>query len=459
MKRLIFPFFLFVTAIVRSGAQDTSNVLNGRLFEAIFAQKLDSVVYYLDKGADVNAKNIYGITPLLYAVDMGNYDLAKLLIDRGADVNYLPPYDPPAIAGAIIHNRDTILKLLLESGADPDLKDKFGYTPLAYAIYFGNYYAADLLLFYGANPDLRFNTWAPLDLACYYDDTLLVNMLLYYGVNVNTSDSAGFTPLHICAQQDAGNSAGILLRNRANINAVNSEKVTPVSMAVYTRSNRVLDTLMPYRPDLNVKVLDRYYPSAVAVLVQNYRGKRILGKYEKVKYSPVFNYTVGLATLVNYQDVFAGMQFGFKELVWNVDFNVGLIGRLTPCRVVFQTGDNTYIQLWEKRMFFYGELVKNFYVASVKKSNLYLRTGAKLAYTYASYRGSLMKSTDLFARPKAGFAFDASNFIFTFDLEYYKLDGINHFPGYLNFGVIFRISPYTLNLTQKRFYLRNEPVF
>ena len=39
------------------------------------------------KGADVNAKNDFGVTPLHYAADYGQREIIDLLITKGADVN------------------------------------------------------------------------------------------------------------------------------------------------------------------------------------------------------------------------------------------------------------------------------------------------------------------------------------------------------------------------------------
>lgn len=39
-------------------------------------------------GMDVETKLEFGWTPLMFAVNMANYDLAKLLLDRGASANF-----------------------------------------------------------------------------------------------------------------------------------------------------------------------------------------------------------------------------------------------------------------------------------------------------------------------------------------------------------------------------------
>lgn len=39
-------------------------------------------------GMDVETRLAFGWTPLMYAVSVANYDLAKLLLDKGASANF-----------------------------------------------------------------------------------------------------------------------------------------------------------------------------------------------------------------------------------------------------------------------------------------------------------------------------------------------------------------------------------
>jgi ankyrin repeat protein len=54
---------------------------------ASIAGDLDVVKAVLGKGADVNAKDHDGSTPLIYAAELGHLDLLKVLLANGADVN------------------------------------------------------------------------------------------------------------------------------------------------------------------------------------------------------------------------------------------------------------------------------------------------------------------------------------------------------------------------------------
>lgn len=74
----------------------------------------------LDEGADVNARDDFGNTPLLLALDRGKTKVAKLLIDRGADVNVMNKKGWTALMLAAVGGYTDMAKILIEKGADVD---------------------------------------------------------------------------------------------------------------------------------------------------------------------------------------------------------------------------------------------------------------------------------------------------------------------------------------------------
>jgi hypothetical protein len=50
------------------------------------AERLETVKLFVELGADVNAADDYGITPLMVAGNMGDVSVIQFLIDRGADL-------------------------------------------------------------------------------------------------------------------------------------------------------------------------------------------------------------------------------------------------------------------------------------------------------------------------------------------------------------------------------------
>ena len=85
----------------------------------------ETVRLLLDAGADLEARNVYGFTPLLYAAGNGHTEAVRLLLDAGAAV---------------------------------DARDEGGRTPLRLSAYWGHTETTHLLLDAGA-------TLAPADRA------------------------------------------------------------------------------------------------------------------------------------------------------------------------------------------------------------------------------------------------------------------------------------------------------
>ncbi|KAK6188909.1 hypothetical protein SNE40_004989 [Patella caerulea] len=105
----------------------------------------------LDVGANINAIDLNGCTPLILAAKSSHYVVEKLLLSRGADVNIVDERRRSALHyEAAEGNFDSVL-LLVTYGAKVDAKDKLGWTPLRYAINNSHITTADMLVFCGAD--------------------------------------------------------------------------------------------------------------------------------------------------------------------------------------------------------------------------------------------------------------------------------------------------------------------
>jgi outer membrane protein assembly factor BamB len=88
------------------------------LWEAARAGDTARITEALDKGADVNAKARYDVTPLFFAAMNGRLEAVKLLISRGADLNVVDTfYRARAIDMALTNGFADVGLLLLQSGA------------------------------------------------------------------------------------------------------------------------------------------------------------------------------------------------------------------------------------------------------------------------------------------------------------------------------------------------------
>lgn len=79
----------------------------------------DVINYLINKGIDINAQDIYGMTPLHYALQSKNAEAAIALLKAGANPN-LPNQDgliPLSMIGYIPERLD-VLELMLQKGAN-----------------------------------------------------------------------------------------------------------------------------------------------------------------------------------------------------------------------------------------------------------------------------------------------------------------------------------------------------
>ena len=88
-----------------------------QLCDAAMGNDIQKVNELLAKGADVNAKSRYGLTPLECAVWNDHIELVKLLIERGADVNEKLDNNETALSIAESKNHSEIIQLLIQAGA------------------------------------------------------------------------------------------------------------------------------------------------------------------------------------------------------------------------------------------------------------------------------------------------------------------------------------------------------
>ncbi len=89
---------LFAAPLADGRAQGTASEVNQRLFDAINANALEAVKLAVDEGADVEARNAFGVTAVDLAVDLGRYEIAFYLMSFRSTDPAEGPAPPPAAA-------------------------------------------------------------------------------------------------------------------------------------------------------------------------------------------------------------------------------------------------------------------------------------------------------------------------------------------------------------------------
>jgi ankyrin repeat protein len=256
----------------------------------------------LIRSTGVNVKDNRGNTPLMYAAAVGSEPMMRSLLDAGADVNAKNDFNATALlwCGANLPR----IKLLVERGADLKVVSKQGHTPIfVAAAEAGGLPAVQYLLSKGATlngpPDAHGNT--PLGMASQTNDTALirflvenggkeilappggpmaldnaatfgnvevVKLLLSKGVDVNSVSPpetsrvkngliaiGSLTALILAVAEGDTETVRMLLNAGANINALDVRGMTPLMLAAATdHPNRdIVKMLLERHPDTTIR--------------------------------------------------------------------------------------------------------------------------------------------------------------------------------------------------------------
>jgi ankyrin repeat protein len=243
---------------------------------------LSTVQVLLDAGAVLEDRDPNDITPLLYAVSNDRVEVAKFLIGRGADVNAIDWYGRSPLWSAIdVRNRDTpqpavgtgtdregnlaLAQLLLAKGADPNTRirempvvrtyvmplgslswtDFTGETPFIRASLAGDVTVMRLLMQHGADPKIMTTggttalaaaagvNWVVAQTFDEGPDALLeaVRICLEAGIDVNAANSKGVRAIHGAANRGSDAIVRFLVEHGADIRATDGEGRSPLDWA------------------------------------------------------------------------------------------------------------------------------------------------------------------------------------------------------------------------------------
>ncbi len=293
--------------------------LDKKLLAAVQDTGLNEVKDLINQKANINAKDMYGWTPLHFAASRNKLSVVEFLFNNNANINAKDVYgNTPLHVAAQYSSNLEIVKFLLDkdiSGINNITNN--GWTPLHVAIQGNKLNTVELLLGRGADIEVRdIYNQTSLDLATrkgYLDiagilkqvqlDRKLLTIvesggfneakgLIAQGANIDTNDKNGNTLLYSAAEIGDLNLVKLLLDNGANIEAKNGEyQATPLHGAVENYRIDVVKLLLNRGANVNAEDKDNWTPlhygadtnspDIVKVLVDAHANLGAKGNYGK----------------------------------------------------------------------------------------------------------------------------------------------------------------------------------
>jgi ankyrin repeat protein len=167
-------------------------------------------------GADVNARNNYGLTPLHLASDSGQVDIARGLIVFGADLNARNNYGLTPLHLASDAGQVDTARVLMDHGVDVNARNNYGLTPLHLASNSGQVDIARMLIERCADASAQNkHGQTPLHLASDSGQVDIARILIERGADVSAQNKYGQTPLHLASNSGQVDIARMLIERGA----------------------------------------------------------------------------------------------------------------------------------------------------------------------------------------------------------------------------------------------------
>ena len=193
----------------------------------------DVVCHLIAYDADVNKKNVYGLTALHIASERGNLEIVKSLLNAGAKIDEVDGSLSTPLMLAAFEGHQDIVNHLITCGASVDKKGLNNQTALHYASKRGNLEMVKSLLNAGAKIDeVEYRSlFTPLMLAAFEGHQDIVNHLITCGASVDKKGLNNQTTLHYESERGNLETVKLLLNAGAKIDEVNGSKYTPLMLA------------------------------------------------------------------------------------------------------------------------------------------------------------------------------------------------------------------------------------
>ena len=211
------------------------------LTHAIKTLNILAVKALLDAGADPNATNKKGVTPMSGAAHKGNIVIMQYLLDAGAEVNALNNSGSTALIQASHFGWDEAVRFLLKNHAYADFANTKGTTALMRSAQEGHLTISELLIEAGADVNRKNNEGMnALMLASQRGHAAMVTLLIQHRAIMDEQTSQGSTALMLACKRGHEQVVETLVSMGAEIYIRDSRGRTAVDTAIKRQHHSLL---------------------------------------------------------------------------------------------------------------------------------------------------------------------------------------------------------------------------
>lgn len=183
----------------------------------------------------------------LEAIKRDEFLSVEALIGAGADVNARDRSGESPLHLAAVRGYPEITLLLIAEGANVNARDERELTPLHAAAWGGHKETVALLIDKGSHINaIGQNGLTPLHVSALTGSNETIALLIDNGAEINARNKDGMTPLHVAAFAGQREAVELLIDKGADVNAKNNEGVTPLQMASQKGHQPIVELLHKY---------------------------------------------------------------------------------------------------------------------------------------------------------------------------------------------------------------------